>query len=327
MDTRADYQNYINAMQNFRVSDGRKSYQKPFADDFEKIFERAQDAQLDLHSAKDFLKNLTHEEMTTLQKYAGLADEINTQSLSAEGAYNLLMHDNEKYDFNADGVAEVGIAKTSLSVPTTMPPDVREAYIETMNSLSDHDRMTSMILTLDVGRLNSMINKGSYEAPSIDYNYLKERVENILHPDSQSFVSQETQESVKSFWQLFNASYEGDKSVSDEKDSAAVNKFLQELREKGAAGFLAELNIEKIEEKIEKFRQKLISEMGDSPEAIATIEKMVADFRKQLLEQLQASLDRDKKPASIDSQLKINTILSLKSEEKSPLVDLINSLH
>jgi len=325
MDTRADYQSYINSMKNLQISNGRKNYQEPFAGEFEKIFAKAQDAEISLNNAIEFLQNLSKSEVESLQKYAGLADEINTENLSAEGSYNLLMHDNEKYDFDNDGIAETGIAKSLLTVPTNMTTDTRDAYIEAMNSLNGKDRLMATILTFNSSHINSMINGTDYEPPIIDYNYLKERVEDILNPTGGAFTSEETKTSIRNFWQTFNTAYEGDRISTNETENIAVKNFLKELREKGAAGFLANLDMEKIEEKVKEFRDKLIEQMGDSPEAMATIEKMVSDYRKQLLEQLKNSLDKDEKPISIDSQVSIKTLLNLRTEEKSPLTELLSS--
>ena len=53
-----------------------------------------------MSNAKDFLSDLSAEELETLQNYAQLADAIEVDKLSDEGAYNLLMHFYEKYDFS-----------------------------------------------------------------------------------------------------------------------------------------------------------------------------------------------------------------------------------
>lgn len=132
METLTAYKSYLSAMQNYQTPQGRKDYQAPFANQFEAIYNKAQNEDIKLSIAKDFLNNLSQSELTTLQKYSGLADSIDVNSLSAEGAYNLLMHDNEQYDFNSDGVAEVGIGKRGLAVPINMPSDVRDAYISAM---------------------------------------------------------------------------------------------------------------------------------------------------------------------------------------------------
>jgi len=61
------YRSYVSAMQNYQISDGRKSYQQPFADDFEQIYAKVQ-----------------IDELATLQKYSGLAESIEAGNLSAK---------------------------------------------------------------------------------------------------------------------------------------------------------------------------------------------------------------------------------------------------
>ena len=327
METSASYQSYIASMQNYQIPEGRKNYQEPFSKQFEDIYNQAQKADINLKNAKDFLEELSSTELQTLQKYSGLAEAIDVDAISPEGAYNLLMHDNQQYDFNNDGVAEVGIAQHGLPVPTTMPVDVRKAYIEAMNSLDDKDKVMSMMLTFDMGRLSSQMNGTPYTPPTIDYSYLSSRVDSVLNPKPPAFTSEETKKSISAFWEAFESSYTGDRTKSEEtEENSAVAKFLNDLLTKGAAKFLADFNMEKIQAKIDEYRKKLIEEMGDSPEAMEQIEKMVADFTKQLMEELQASLDsaEDEKPGSTDAIIK--SILEMKDETSAkPLEELLSS--
>lgn len=306
METNSAYQSYLSAMQNYQTPQGRKDYQAPSANSFEAIFDKAKEQNVTLSSAKDFLETLSQSEMQTLQQYSGLADAVNVEALSSEGAYNLLMHDNEQYDFNNDGSAEVGIGKLILPVPTTMPSDVREAYITAMNSLSDNDKMMAMTLTFDSAHLASTINDESYTPTTIDYNFLKEQVENRLNPKDGGYTSQETKAATLAFWNTFNAAYTGDKTQSDvEETDSEVAQFLKDLRTKGAAKFLADLNQEKIDKLVEKFKEKLMKEMGDSPEALKEIAKLVEDFKTKLMEDM-----KDKMEDEIKNKTKNATPLS-----------------
>ena len=327
METSQAYQSYIASMQNYQTPEGRKNYQEPFFEQFEDIYNKAQKSDINLKNAKDFLEELSSTELQTLQKYSGLADAIEVDAISPEGAYNLLMHDNEQYDFNNDGVAEVGIGKHMLPVPTTMPADVRNAYIEAMNSLDDKDKLMAMTLTFDMGRISSQINGTPYKPQTIDYNYLSSRVNNMLNPNPPAFTSEETKKSIGAFWKAFESSYTGDRTKSSEtEEDSAVAKFLNDLLTKGAAQFLADFNMEKIQAKIDEYRKKLIEEMGDSPDAMEQIEKMVADFIKQLMEELQESLDsgKDEKPGSTDAIIK--SLLEMKDETSAkPLEELLSS--
>jgi len=329
METDKAYRSYVTAMQNYQISDGRKSYQRPFVDDFEQIYAKVQKDDVNLDSANEFLNSLTKDELLTLQKYSGLAESIEVGNLSAEAAYNLLMHDNEQYDFNNDGVNEVGEGKIHPVVPRSMPSDVREAYIEGLNALDGKDRLMAMTLTFDMGRLKSQMDGSAYTPAVIDYDYLSARVDAILNPKGMAFTSEETKNSISKFWEAFTSSYEGEVPENSDrtKDTTAIDNFLKELREKGASGFLADFNMKKIEEKIEEFRKKLISELGSSPEALENIEKMVDDFKKQLLEELESSLDSKTDTKIIDSQASIKILLKMKDDTNySPLENLLQEV-
>ena len=297
MEVSNSYQSYLNSMKNYQVPQGRKDYQAPFADKFEAIYEEAKKEDVGLSNAKDFLQSLSSNELQTLQKYSGLADEINVDTLSAEASYNLLLHDKEQYDFNQDGVAEVGLAKKALPVPTNMPTDVRDAYISAMNSLDDRDKMMVSMLSLDVGRITALATNEPYAPKETTYNSLKSRVENILNPTPPAYSSDEVKQSFQKFWDAFESNFEGDRSQPDtdtEETNSAVAQFLKDLRTKGAAQFLADMNQEKIDELVKEFEEKLMKEMGDSPEALKDIAKLVEDYKKQLLEEMNEQTKAEK---------------------------------
>ena len=332
MQTNSAYASYLASMQNYETTQGRKDYQAPYANDFEAIYNKAKEEDVNFSNAKEFLQTLSQSEIRTLQKYSGLADTVNVDVLSSEGAYNLLLHDNQQYDFNSDGVAEVGIGKHLLPVPTTMPADVRDAYITAMNSLSDKDKLMSMMLTLDPAHLKSTIDGTSYTPTTMDYNFLKNGVENILNPKAGGYSSQETKEAALAFWNSFNAAYTGDKSAdSTQERSSAVEKFLYDLRTKGASQFLADLNQEKIDKLVEEYKQKLLDSMGDSPEAKLEIEKLVEEFKKKLMEEMQEKTEEEAKNKNKTSTIVsknsfVQEIIDLQQEKpKKPLEELLKT--
>lgn len=334
METGTAYQSYLNTMQNYQIPQGRKDHQAPFAESFELIYEKAQKQDINLSNAKDFLNSLSQSELNTLQNYSGLADSIDVSSITAEGAYNLLMHDNEQYDFDGNGTAEVGIGKHILPVPSNMPADVQNAYISAMNSLSDKDKLMAMTLTFDPAHLDSIINNKPYTPTNMDYDYLKTRVENILNPQNGGYTSPEMKESITAFWNAFNAAYTGDKTQdtqSQSEESSAVEKFLHDLRTKGAAKFLADLNQEKIDKMVEEYKQQLMKEMGDSPEAMEKIEKLVEDFKKNLIEEMKEKMEDELKNAKDVNSIKIDTFIqtmlnNTKDEKKSsPFEELLKA--
>lgn len=331
METRADYQSYLNVMQNYQIPQGRKDYQAPFAESFELIYAKVQEQDVKLSNAKSFLESLSQSELRTLQKYSGLADSINIDSLSAEGAYNLLMHDNEQYDFDGNGTAEVGIGKHFLPIPKNMPADVQEAYISAMNSLDDKDKLMAMTLTFDPAHLDSVINNKPYTPTNMDYNYLKSRVENMLNPQNGGYTSPETKESITAFWNAFDAAYTGDKTqYTQSEENSAVEKFLSDLRTKGAAKFLADLNQEKIDKMVEEYKQKLMEEMGDSPEAMEKIAKLVEEFKKNLIEEMREKMQDELKNAKDVNFVKLDTFMmtmlnNMQEKKPSPLKELLKT--
>jgi len=324
MEANIQYQSYIADLKNLNITNGRLEAQKSFAENFEKIYDKAEKSKLNLENAKSFLENLSKSELNTVQGYSGLVDSINVDALSSEGAYNLLMHDNQKYDFNNDGVVETGIGKSLAIVPKTMPHDVRIAYIDSLNSLSDKDRLMSMTIAFDwSARIIADANHTPYKPATIDYNYLKNRVDDILHPKNGGYSSEEFKVSIQNFWEAFEKSYATPKAQkSEDKSDVSVEKFMKDLREKGAYGFLNDLNKKKIEDLIKEFKDKLIKKLGNSEQSAKIIDKEVKAFKKQLLEKLEASLDKSK-DKKIDTQILTKILLNMKSGETSNLKDFL----
>lgn len=67
---------------------------------------------------------------------------------------------------------------------------------------------------------------------------------------------------------------------------AELAQFRENLTTKGAAEFLKDLNEEKIDALVEKYRQKLLDEQKENPTKPMDIEKMVSDFKKKLIKEL-----------------------------------------
>ena len=149
METSASYINHIDIVKELNlynnISESRRTYEKSF----EEIYQKAKDENIKLDSAQDFINNLSKDEIRTLQKYDGLVDSINAESLSAEGAYNLLVHDYEEYDFNNDGHVEVGVAKMISTVPRNMDDDTKKAWVETINAMGN-DMISVLSMTMSL---------------------------------------------------------------------------------------------------------------------------------------------------------------------------------
>ncbi len=211
-----------------------------------------------------------------------------------------------------------------------MPSDVKEAFLSAMNTLGDSDRLMALSLTLDPAKLASQINGTPYTPTLMDYDYLKNRVDAMLHPTNGGYTSEEAKESIQKFWSAFEnvyASNAANSTESAQEEDAAVVDFLEKLRTKGALKFLADFNKEKIEKMVEEYKQKLLKEMGDSPEAKKEIDSLVAAYKKQLLEELQNSLDADEKTTPINANAMIQAVLGMQEKEVKPLEKLLQNEH
>ena len=321
METGKAYQAHLSMMKNFEAFEGRRAYQAPFTKKFEVIYEKAMEVDIKLDNAKSFLKDLSTDELRTLQKYAGLADSINVDAMTPEGAYNLLMHDNEKFDFNGDSLTQVGKASWGAILPSSMPKAEGEAFIAALNSLDEKDKLHALMIVLAPPRINIDDNSPFHNPDKMDYRYLKNRVHDILNPPPGAYSSEEIKTSIGTFWELFDTAFKGKKTSSENNNiketDRAVEQFLKDLKTKGAVQFLADYNQSKIDKKVEEFREKLIEELGTSSEALASIEEQVNDYRKQLLEEIRNHLDNNDETPAINTESMIQTLLNIKSDKET----------
>lgn len=212
METSARYQNNVSFMKQLSTNSDRAKMQAPYSQNFETIYKEANQANVTLSNAKDFLKNLSKDALSTLQHYTGLADEINVDSLSNEGAYNLLMHDSEKYDFNGDGMVQDGIANKGSIIPTNMSDSMKASYVNALNSLGNEserfDAMTTVTLnyaTVALEAKDGIVNPEL--SKPLTYEVLAARINSVLHPTQGAYASPELQETISKFWENFKSSY------------------------------------------------------------------------------------------------------------------------
>lgn len=204
MEISQSYLNNIAILKELRPMADRTNYQASYKDDFEKIYEKAAKADVKVDNAKDFLKSLSGDELKTLQKYDSLADPIDINSMSSEGAYNLLMHDYEKYDFNNDGMIQDGAANTSGLIPSNADESTKRALVKTLNSMSDEDRMnvTGLFLMLPGDLQNAQSGQKSF-----NYDEVAKRVMNVLNPRPGAYASPEQIAATTRFWEEFKSKY------------------------------------------------------------------------------------------------------------------------
>ena len=118
-------------------NDTTREHKRINKDAFDTIYDKAKEFDLKVNTAKEFLTTLSRVEMSTLRKYDSLADDISIDTLTDEGAYNLLMHQYEKYDFDGDGAIMDGAAKTLSLVPQNMDDDAKKSWVKALNTMGD----------------------------------------------------------------------------------------------------------------------------------------------------------------------------------------------
>lgn len=88
---------------------------------------------------KAFLAGLSADELHNVQQVHRLADPIQVDGLSEEGALNLLLPPCTTVDANRDGLSAVGVAMTVGFPDSTTPRDVRDAWEAATASLPEDE--------------------------------------------------------------------------------------------------------------------------------------------------------------------------------------------
>lgn len=111
-------------------------------------------------------------------------------------------------------------------------------------------------------------------------------------------------------------------------EDGELSKFKDDLRTKGAAVFLKELNEEKIEALVEEYRQKLLKEKEKNPQKPMDINQMVSDYRKQLLKEMMEAqkAEQENKPTQSVALMSSDILENLKTtrndEQKSGIAEI-----
>jgi hypothetical protein len=93
-----------------------------------------------------FLKGLSQTDLDVVRRTHSLADAINPNVLTREGAYNLLLPEGYKVDFNRDGISEVGIASTCIFPPLDAPESFKTAWLSATKDMAEADYFTYEIV-------------------------------------------------------------------------------------------------------------------------------------------------------------------------------------
>ncbi len=288
---------------------------------FEQIY--AQFRQAPAPDAKGFLQSLSNSQMQTIQKFHSLADSINVDSLSKEGAANLLQKPYEKLDLNGDGMYEVGAATTGSIVPHDADEEFKTALYEGLKELKDTQGnkeafsvMGMLSFAFNRDALNNHIEDANIASFDMSYEGVRDYVASRNNPGPGEYTDPKILEGLNTFFESFSAAYGKSGSeatttqvqaVSDES-SSATKAMLQKLLDKGALNFIQDLNADKIEKLIEQKRAELEAKYQNSnvndPKIASMIAEELSNFKKELMEKLsdKSELDSRSSQAQIQAQ-------------------------
>ena len=161
-------------MKGINLHDDYATARESYKEDFEKIYTEAMEVDIKLSNVKEFLTDLTTQELETLQNYSQLADSINVDELSDEGAYNLVMHFYEKYDFDNDGFTENANEKTISLIPQDIDNNLKKALVDAVNSSDEDNTLALLALTLDINQVKYDTAQYIENMSDVEKEYLKE---------------------------------------------------------------------------------------------------------------------------------------------------------
>jgi len=213
------YTEHVNIVKDLKMSDSFYEVREPYKKDFEGIYNKAKDENVNMSNAKEFLSSLSKEELSTLQHFSGLADDINVGGLSDEGSYNLLLNHYERYDFNNDGLVSSGIGNGIPLIPQNMSNSDKRTLVDTVNEMG----MDNAFLGLSVIIFSNMTINGPTN-DRVDYGSISERMEDILNPANEKYSTEEFRESINNFWSAFQDNY----NKKEEQSSYAQNNLLRD---------------------------------------------------------------------------------------------------
>tara|TARA_R110002049_G_scaffold182485_2_gene350363 strand:- start:104281 stop:105273 length:993 start_codon:yes stop_codon:yes gene_type:complete len=119
------------------------------------ILQKAYDANAYV-DPKSFLKGLSASELKSVQNTHWLADPINVDSLTEEGALNLLIPSAAQVDLNHDGLTQSGLSYGIRFPDSLTPPDVAAAWEEVTDGMAPMEvalfelRMKLPVLTSNI---------------------------------------------------------------------------------------------------------------------------------------------------------------------------------
>ena len=182
----------------------------PQKENFEKIYKKAKENNINLDNAKDFLKTLSKKELNTIKEYSYLTDKINISSLDKEGSYNLLLHHYEKFDFNNDGKVFDGNIRIRSLLPINIPDNEKKALVQTLDKMREKDKFITL-LALNPPKIyvNNDGTLSTKENPqTMNKKNIEERINQILNPLPNQHREEELINIFTIFEKRFNVAYE-----------------------------------------------------------------------------------------------------------------------
>ena len=168
---------------------------------------------------KAFLKTLSHEEMSVVQRINGLADPIQVDSLTEERALNLLLPAAAQVDLNRDGLTHSGLGYTKRFPDSNTPGPVVQAWEEATGDLDFEElmirefQMTLPLLSANVvcdenGKFLYSYQPGDAEfrnpMASENYSYVQAAQDRLDSLETHRLrISTEKYEKDKAFWTNF----------------------------------------------------------------------------------------------------------------------------
>ena len=156
------------------------------------------------------------------------------------------MHYHEIYDFNSDGYAMVGKAKSGSMIPQNMEAEAKKALVEIMKEASGFEETSEIVFiisTLDkelfkkhlselngpsmtIADLQMLPSNKGFDSSDFMFDYYEDRSYTITLNDVKKHVenlmssNDNFQNSVSDFWDKFQDKYEKYKKESDESATA-----------------------------------------------------------------------------------------------------------
>lgn len=93
-----------------------------------------------------YLKSLSAQQLSVVQHVHGLAERIQVNTLSKEGATNLLLPDGYSVDLNHNHQEEIGAAITMHFPTRDAPMEFQQAWASTIDGMDEADVMTYSML-------------------------------------------------------------------------------------------------------------------------------------------------------------------------------------